>query len=91
MELNNIVTFFAGVIIPTLTWVLSSRKQVSEASSRLKQDYTNALTQLRSMTDEWQSAEKEMAQMRSEMSILKTEINELLDQLRKYKEKYGDL
>lgn len=90
-EINSVVTFFAGVIIPTLTWAVSRKKQLSDASSRLKEDYTSALQQLRAMTDEWQSAEKEIASMRSEVLLLKGEIKILLDELRRYREKYGEL
>jgi chromosome segregation ATPase len=90
-EIDLIITFFAGVIIPTLTWAISRKKQLSEASSRLKEDYTSALQQLRAMTDEWQAAEKEIASMRSEVLLLKGEIKILLDELRRYRDKYGEL
>lgn len=90
--MNEIIIGSAAAIIGAVSgFFINLKRTNSEVQSNLQEGYALALEQLGDMTNKWQVAEKEIAEMREEVAQLKEAIVSLTSVLTKYQKEYGDI
>ena len=68
---------------------INLKKTKSDVTTNLQEGYSASLDKLAEMTEKWQGAEIEMAEVRLEVAELRKAITNLTSILTAYKDKYG--
>lgn len=93
--LQIIIPVITAIASSTATYIYSARsnrhKFKNELPFKLQEGYTETLERLSEITDKWQRAEAEIAQVRVEVASLKASIEEITAILTQYEKKYGKL
>jgi hypothetical protein len=89
-NMQEIIIGSAAAILGAISgFFINLKKTNSDVTTNLQEGYSASLDKLAEMTDKWQDAEKEMAEVRAEVAELRKAITTLTSILTAYKDKYG--